>query len=872
MTSEIRKFPEQEKTGEQHEVKPQSSPEAKIGENETATASMLEKESSAGYLGRLSSFASTAWERIKSNPQLNYGAGIAHGIYEDVEGALYLANTVRKASGVTFFSETGEHIQHSREELKAMGMSIATMLHDPAETMKRLAQERAQSYTESLKGGGKTLGYEIGKDAYNIGSMVTGKDAIEVALRRARSLSRNKIQAPRVRDRHPDKAKKEMPSVAEKLESPVDRVRSEIESYQGSNIDGMLEGLRNRVDRELLRGSELSMLSARGDVVIMVDANRELQALRVNPDNASQILKQIKEHDTVLRGRSFELRQAILQRSGGSINSFEAYTYNPSGNLTGSELKNFLDEPKNWVPERRRMHEQLITEELRSIEAMSERISVNGKTIYALRGNTAAGKTTMLRQNERFSGALDADGRPTGAVNPDKYKVYLRNLEQSGSKQTVNSTQVHSESTMITRRIKNEIQRRDLSAIYDQRFNENKDIVTLLEDARRTGKNVKILDVDAPLELSIARVFLRKADGPDPVPPFEILAEGFQGIRENRKKLIKEVVSNPDISDYTLYAYDQKGQARPIYEKVNGVVRVIDRSALRDTLLSDPREIIERARREIITDIYLEKLRTEYGATDDVLTAMERYKGQSLEQALERHSRNAESGLDLPDYISAAERNLHLTSRTARGKVDTSASADKAEKMMDDLNPEQAADRATGNFREALEIIFRNKDMKLTSPQELRTFVESIAKLVNKGITKENILIRSGVDSTKFPYTKVAELEGAMNQFYTELFEKINDPKADPVEMAAWIEYRVDLVDHFFADGCGKTAKLVSSWVLMRSGRELPDYSRSGKIKPEQVRDVYYSNAPIAKGRTEQVAKEAQYKKWVEYYKTLFNK
>jgi hypothetical protein len=145
--------------------------------------------------------------------------------------------------------------------------------------------------------------------------------------------------------------------------------------------------------------------------------------------------------------------------------------------------------------------------------------------------------------------------------------------------------------------------------------------------------------------------------------------------------------------------------------------------------------------------------------------------------------------------------------------------------------------------------LYDNRHKTFANPKELRQFVEAQAAAINDGITKPGVLIREGADSAKYPYTKVADLPRAMDQFYDELFRRLDNPRQDPKQLAAWIEYRMDLTDHFFADGCGKAAKAISAWALMRSGQELPTYgSRNayydigrpeGSRVPTQARDLY---------------------------------
>lgn len=216
------------------------------------------------------------------------------------------------------------------------------------------------------------------------------------------------------------------------------------------------------------------------------------------------------------------------------------------------------------------------------------------------------------------------------------------------------------------------------------------------------------------------------------------------------------------------------------------------------------------------------------------------------------------------DYSKQALENLQATSRTAKGVVDTSASADKTEKMSRDLTVETAVKRALQNFTDAIQYLYEHRQEQFNDPQKLRGFVERVAKQINAGITKEGVLIRSGMDSTKFPYTKIADLESAMQQFYQELLHRLNEPMQDPKEIAAFIEYHIDPVDHFFADGCGKAAKAISAWSLMRVNMPLPHY---------RGRDEYYAHARLQNPTGDPVIdKQQQWEQWLAYYKTLFEK
>ncbi len=159
-----------------------------------------------------------------------------------------------------------------------------------------------------------------------------------------------------------------------------------------------------------------------------------------------------------------------------------------------------------------------------------------------------------------------------------------------------------------------------------------------------------------------------------------------------------------------------------------------------------------------------------------------------------------------------------------------------------------------------IEQLFVERGKKFANEAELRTFVENMAQKINESITKKGGLIRTH-DSDKYPYTRAEKLADQMDSFYKDFFLKLNDG-TNPRELAAWVEYRIDLTDHFFSDGCGKTAKAISAWVLMRGRQELPVF---------RDRKELYANAPTqVRGENPQTDQE-QYKKWLAYYKTLFD-
>jgi hypothetical protein len=185
----------------------------------------------------------------------------------------------------------------------------------------------------------------------------------------------------------------------------------------------------------------------------------------------------------------------------------------------------------------------------------------------------------------------------------------------------------------------------------------------------------------------------------------------------------------------------------------------------------------------------------------------------------------------------------------------------KKDQVRESLVPAEIEEITRKNLQTTLEYLLANKDKEFKNSDELREFVNKAAVGINKDLIKDDTAITRSSDSDKYPYTKVSDLKQAMDQFYDELLPRLNDPNQDPEELAAFIEYRIDLTDHFFVDGSGRTAKAVSTWSLARANHELPKYG---------TREEYYAHAPTQiRGQDAEVDKR-QWGNWLEYYKTLF--
>lgn len=180
---------------------------------------------------------------------------------------------------------------------------------------------------------------------------------------------------------------------------------------------------------------------------------------------------------------------------------------------------------------------------------------------------------------------------------------------------------------------------------------------------------------------------------------------------------------------------------------------------------------------------------------------------------------------DAEEYVSQAMRNLSATSRTANGVLDTSSTPGKSEDMTG-VSAQHAATLAKENYEGVIRGLHDNLEQLPTDGPGMAALIDGTAAAVNEGIVQPDKLMRTR-DTKIAAQTAAADLPAAHEQFSQELAERLADPNADPVETAAWIEWRSNMIDHFWTDGVGKTSKALAAIPLMRAGLPLPRYPSS---------------------------------------------
>ncbi len=358
------------------------------------------------------------------------------------------------------------------------------------------------------------------------------------------------------------------------------------------------------------------------------------------------MLEAISQRAPESRQPGYQARWRALEQSVGRMPTYEAFLLKPVSR--GNGFKRHLDDPNHWHPERAELHKHLIDTAVTQAQELNQILPPN--TIFALRGNTAVGKTGISKKPGRI---IEAGlSTTTGIVNPDVYKPELMKREAGGPLRATHA-QAHEESTMIARRVIQQLeQQAGLSFIVDKRLHDATSVVEMADLAKRSRRKLEIIDIDAPLEISLLRILTRQPnDENDPRVPFDAVILAFEGIRRNRAQTLRLAQEHPSIACYRLFSVQANGDPELIAEVPRestdrqliispDKINTVEDATRSDTLI----ETIHACRDQRLTDTYidsvvpqfLDRQRTKIQAM--LRTYQRQIPGCTLKQALDIHA------------------------------------------------------------------------------------------------------------------------------------------------------------------------------------------------------------------------------------------
>jgi hypothetical protein len=195
---------------------------------------------------------------------------------------------------------------------------------------------------------------------------------------------------------------------------------------------------------------------------------------------------------------------------------------------------------------------------------------------------------------------------------------------------------------MLASRLENEllglktIDGQPASMLIDKRLPSVEDVRGYAEMAKASGRKFVLFDVDAPLEHSLAGVLERVPGGADPLPPFKIVADGFEAVRDNRGSVV-ELFKVLKVGSYHLYGTLPDGRRIEIATIERGMLEITDKELYEQTTAPAERALAStRISSDSISEL-TKNFPPERAAK--IRGILQKYEGWTWKAALDAHSR-----------------------------------------------------------------------------------------------------------------------------------------------------------------------------------------------------------------------------------------
>lgn len=621
--------------------------------------------------------------------------------------------------------------------------------------------------------------------------------------------------------------------------------------------------------REKLERLKFSVIKLSYEFIVYVNATGEVSLVTLSEESIKLILNEVKRYDrdNAHDGRSQGIRTALLISGKGSIRSYDAYTNIDFDGFTREKVKELLQDSRTWTRQRARLHQAVVDEFFKNIKYVSRKIENSpdlGRGLYCVRGTVASGKSAFVKHY--LQNATDSFECDDGAINTDNIKRALIRMTENNSGHNISMYVVHEEGSMLSKRLLTQAIQENLSYFLDKRMHEESDLRELLDDAKKRSLPVTVFHVVTDYVTSATRVLRRTGIYPsDPTPDFDGLYKSYKKIVEGTQSFFDSAMRSTSVKNYYLISSANKKKPLVTILKRNyEVVSAIDFSKAIPCL---DRERLEKT---VISNDHIDPSYESICIGNDVT----RYIGKTLNDALNDHSQRSYTGHASQEaYGLKLTKNMEDTSRSFHGKINVSASSDKKNKMNMNLSEKEVRQSVQSNIQKVFEYVYDNRYLVLHNPSVLKRFINEVARIVNAGlIVDKRHLLRNAENSSKYTYLDTNLVERFYDAFTDELYMRLMDVGSDPIEIAAWVEWNIDFVGHIFSDGCGRVAKLISSWILMRRDFPLPSYA-NGLDGFLSIRESYRKQFALKKKPTNHAPKDTkEFKTFLRYYEKLFQK
>lgn len=343
---------------------------------------------------------------------------------------------------------------------------------------------------------------------------------------------------------------------------------------------------QNAVKQTLLQyfaGHEVKLSEELRSIIDYMSERCQLNDLNLTKKNARLYLTHLKIVDLALaefnQGRkikksfpksSFELRTLILKLCSPLMTTSEAYTKT----LDPRKFKNrlYLSENNHWIPERAAQHAVIATHQLLCMQNLSKKFNFPERSLFAYRGNTASGKSTLVQKDLTPLGIK----KIRGVFTPDVFKLFLRKIKLTGEKSILVNNQVHDEGVALFKSLLNAMQHKMTcqNLVMEGRFSTIEEFKeNILKIARNHFGQMCLKDNASPLLTTLYRILQR-----DPFthqcPPLNEIIKGHKESILYRRKLFEIVAKDSTVKEFKFFYQDESNQRYVVAEKKQKIFTV----------------------------------------------------------------------------------------------------------------------------------------------------------------------------------------------------------------------------------------------------------------------------------------------------------
>lgn len=354
-------------------------------------------------------------------------------------------------------------------------------------------------------------------------------------------------------------------------------------------------------------------------VIKYLKGDASFEEIGINKLNAERLLRIVKIVDLALKpARStYPLRKQILQLCSPHMTSCRAYT--KTVDPKKMEDIDYLCQPENWVAEEVGHQANAIAAHFARLVGFSKQFKA--PVFYAIRGNTGAGKTSMLHEIFKY------DELPVLSLDPLKYFL-KRQLK-------LTNVQVYEEANALFANYLNGVfKQKALRFIFDSRLL-TLDYVkkNVIQPAKERGEEVNLIDLDVPLSHSLLRSLVRDPYGREACVPTDAVEWGYLRIRAEREPLIAFIKETSHVTSYKLY----NGKTL-VAEKREDGFHILSQELYAASLQIPSQEEREECLNSVIDASFIEKALTDGQIYPSQKEALAKWSGKTVGEALRAHA------------------------------------------------------------------------------------------------------------------------------------------------------------------------------------------------------------------------------------------